>query len=74
MIVKAIEKGFFGNLIREKGSQFEVPDNTKPATWFVPVEQPKTEIEQPEIENDSVIESKDEKKSSPKGKKAKAKS
>lgn len=36
MQVKAIKQGFFG-AIREAGEEFEVPDGTKSASWFVPV-------------------------------------
>lgn len=34
MKVMAVKKGFFGKL-REPGDEFEVPDKTKLASWFV---------------------------------------
>ena len=34
MKVMAVKKGFFGKL-REPGDEFDVPDKTKMASWFV---------------------------------------
>jgi hypothetical protein len=35
MNVIAIQRGFFGGILREKGEVFEVPDGTN-APWFAP--------------------------------------
>ena len=37
MKVKATKVGYFGKL-RDVGDEFEVPEGTKKATWFDPVE------------------------------------
>jgi hypothetical protein len=39
MKVIAIKPGYFVKL-RAAGDEFEVPDDTKPASWFEPVEKP----------------------------------
>jgi len=39
MKVRATERGYFDQ-IREPGDEFEVPDDTKAATWFEPVDKP----------------------------------
>jgi hypothetical protein len=39
MKVIATKPGYFGKL-RAAGDVFEVPDGTKPASWFEPVEPP----------------------------------
>ena len=38
MKVRALEAGFFGRYITE-GEEFEVPNDTKLGTWFVPVKE-----------------------------------
>lgn len=37
MKVTAIEKGYYGGVLRYEGKSFEVPDGAK-ASWFVPDE------------------------------------
>ncbi len=41
MKVIATARGYFDQ-IREPGDEFEVPDDTKEATWFEPVDKPAT--------------------------------
>lgn len=36
----ATDKGYFGQ-VREAGDEFEVPDDTKPSTWFKLVDEQK---------------------------------
>lgn len=38
MRVRAIERGFDNLCIREPGEEFDMPEGTKPAPWFEPVD------------------------------------
>lgn len=51
MRVRVKERGYWDQ-IREPGEEFEVPDDTKPATWFEPIDKPKRRTAGPKPEGE----------------------